>query len=302
MHTPYYNVPVLVTGGAGFIGSPLVKKLVELGAQVTVLDNLSTGSKDNLTQVLERITFIEGDITNYTTCLNACTGNLIIFHLAAFISVPLSVAQPRTCHDVNVTGTVNMLEAARVCGARRFVFSSSAAVYGNTNGVCTETMATKPASPYGFSKLMGELYCQQYCINSSLETVALRYFNVIGNGQSGSGPYPAVYTAFKQKMEKNESVTMFGDGLQTRDFVPVSQVVAANIASGIAPKEHLHHAVYNVATGTSTTLLELFNSLKKAYPDYKKPIIFAPARPGDVHHSQGDCSRLQTLLQSPLVL
>lgn len=188
----YTETPVLVTGGCGFIGSCVAKKLVALGADVSIIDNLSTGRLDNIETIKDNITFIKETITNFDTCLNITKGKKIIFHLAAFISVPESIKKPYQCHDINIQGTVNLLEAARRNNVNTFVFSSSAAVYGQREGICSEVSTTAPTSPYGFSKLIGELYCKQYAHVFDMNTVILRYFNVYGAGQNPNGPYAAV--------------------------------------------------------------------------------------------------------------
>jgi UDP-glucose 4-epimerase len=289
----YKDTSVLVTGGAGFIGSHLVEKLVSLGAHVTVLDDFSTGSLDNLAAVQDSITLLRGSITNYDTCLEAARDKQFVFHLAAFISVPESIINPLRCHEVNVHGTAHMLEAARVQGVQTFMFSSSSAVYGNQSVACHETMTPAPTSPYGFSKLMGEYLCKQYATVYNLNTVITRYFNVFGNRQTPHGPYAGVVAQFKQKMIDNTPVTIYGNGAQQRDFVSVDEVVKANLT--LASIATTKSEVFNIASGKSTTILELFQNLKKDFPTYTVEPQFLPARSGDIYCSLADCSKFKIL-------
>lgn len=289
----YHNLPVLVTGGAGFIGSHLVEKLVELGAKVTVIDDLSSGSIQNLDRVLYKITFMQKSITDMNACLEATKDKAVIFHLAAFISVPDSIKKPQLCHQINVDGTFNILEAARINNVERFVFSSSAAVYGPAEHICKEDISCNPQSPYGTSKLVGELLCKQYADNFRLKTACLRYFNVFGDRQNPNGAYAAVVAKFKHLMKQNLPLTIFGDGLQTRDFIPVEKVAEANLT--IAMLDEIHGDIYNVGTGRSINLLQLVDLLKEEIPDYTGKITFAPARAGDIKHSSADCSKYKNV-------
>lgn len=294
----YVHKKVVVTGGCGFIGSHLATKLVELGAHVTIIDNLSTGFKENTQNLNDRITFIQGDIENYADCLLATLDTEIVFHLAAFISVPQSLEKPRLCHTTNVDGTFNMLEACRVNGVKRLVFSSSSAVYGPTDLRCGENTPTNPKSPYGFSKLIGEELCKQYTTNFGVETVMLRYFNVYGPRQNPNGAYAAVVARFTDQLKNNKPITIFGNGLQTRDFVPVSHVVEANLLAGLADATNVSGEIFNVATGTSITLLELIKQLKMQYPESTSEIIFGPERSAaEVQHTSADVSKFSRLIQ-----
>ena len=290
MNDHYNGKRVLVTGGAGFIGSHICEKLIELGAIVTILDNLSTGSRNNIESFKDNVTFIEGDVTNLHTCLDATRDVEYVFHLAAFVSVPQSEIEPTVCHEINVTGTRNMLEAALQNNARKFIFSSSSAVYGNNEGICTEQSECNPTSPYGHSKLLGELLCEQYANESSLETIMLRYFNVHGPRQNPHGAYAGVVAQFRHAMEHNKPIIIYGDGTQTRDFIKVQDVALANI--GLATHNHDQKAeIFNIGTGTSISLLELVEQLKSEYPDYTQTVRFAPARKVDIKKSQADCSK-----------
>lgn len=293
MNTHYKNKRVLITGGAGFIGSHVAEQLHKYGAHVTILDNLSTGSRDNIVAFKDDITFIEGSITNLHTCLEATRDVEYVFHLAAFVSVPQSKIEPDVCNEINVTGTRNMLEASLQNNVRKFVFSSSSAVYGNQQGVCDEQSACNPTSPYGQSKLMGELLCEQYTHDSDLQTVILRYFNVYGPRQNPYGAYAGVVAQFKHAMEHNKPIIIYGDGMQTRDFISVGNVAKANIH--LAVNSTKKSDVFNIGTGTSITLLQLIDMLKKEHPQYNGQVTFAPARTVDIKHSQADCSKFLKL-------
>lgn len=294
----YTGKQILVTGGCGFIGSHIVERLVKYGARVTVLDDLSTGFLHNIAPWSNKVVFIHGSITNVQTCKQAAQGHSHVFHLAACTSVAQSMQDPRTCHEINVQGTFNMLEASVQAGVSRFVFSSSAAVYGLPETVCCETIACKPISPYGSSKLIGEELCSQFYYAHNLQTVSLRYFNVFGPRQNPDGQYAAVVARFTAAMKAHEPITIYGDGLQTRDFIAVNEVVNANLLMGMAPENTLQNRVYNVASGKSITLLELIEELKKRYPDYHQTPIFLPARKGDIRESIADCSRLEGLVRA----
>jgi len=289
----YKKRPVLVTGGAGFIGAHVVRALVNAGAHVTILDNFSTGSIDAIANIQHKISLQIGDITNLNTCLKATIGKTHVFHLAAAISVEESTRNPKKYMYINVDGTKNLLNAAQKNNVQRFVFSSSAAVYGNQNTACHEDLALAPASAYAESKALGETLCLQYNAKKALEAVVLRYFNVYGKNQKIHGGYGAVIPTFLAKLTQNEPITIFGDGLQTRDFINVEEVVRANLMAGCAPA--LKHPIINVASGTSKTLLKVIDDLVQMI-GCKQPLIsFAAARPGDVIHSQASCNRYQDL-------
>lgn len=296
----YQNKNVLVTGGAGFIGSHIVEALVYQGAHVTVLDNLSTGTIENLNTIKNSIHFIEGSITDYSTCQRAVASQDIIFHLAAFISVPDSFNDPLSCHTTNITGTSLLLEAARQASIKRCIFSSTSAVYGPHQGLCSETTPLNPQSPYGFSKVIGEQLCQYYYTMHGLECIILRYFNVFGPRQNPHGPYAGAMAQFRHRMAHNQPITIYGDGLQTRDFVPVHEVARANLLAGsiapLAPDQN----IMNVASGTSISLLTLYQQLKNEFPDYGIDPEFMPARSGDIQHSTADIGRLKKLLSLSL--
>jgi nucleoside-diphosphate-sugar epimerase len=294
-HSLLRDKRTLVTGGAGFIGSHLVEELVRHGALVTVLDNLSTGTLDNLPGVLPYINFVEGTIIDKHLCNTLARDQDIIFHLAAQTSVPHSVEAPDICWQTNVTGTLNLLEAARTNKARRFIFSSSSAVYGPQAETCHEESLCNPVSPYGLSKYMGEQFCTLYASTYGLETVSLRYFNVYGERQNPHAHYAAAVAAFRYKMKHNAPIQVYGDGSQVRDFVPVARVVEANILTASLPYHSLFQKVYNVATGTSISILQLIDQLKQEFPTFTGSISFLPERAGDVRATKADCSALHAL-------
>jgi len=298
--TFYKDLPVLVTGGAGFIGSHIVTKLVELGAHVTILDDLSSGDESNIKNIEDKIIFIEGSITDFQVCLEATKNKKIIFHLAAFISVPDSMHKPYLCHLNNDVGTLNILEAARMNNVDRVIFSSSCAVYGTpAKEKCSEVDVCSPESAYGYSKYIGEQYMKEYAKFFNVNTVVLRYFNVYGNRQNPNGAYAAVVAKFTDLMKKNEPVIIYGDGLQTRDFVSVGQVVRANLFFGSCKNiESIKGEIFNIATGESINLLELFDSLKKQFPEYQHNPIFMPARVGDVKHISADVMKYDAFKSS----
>lgn len=287
----------MVTGGAGFIGSHLVDQLVTYGAQVTVLDNLSTGNKDNLAQSINHITFIKGDIRNAQTCLQASKACDTVFHLAACVSVPQSMQDPQFCYDVNIQGTQNLLEASRSNNIKRFVFSSSCAVYGEKNRPCSEADTCNPTSPYAYSKYIGELLCQQYAKVFGVSSICLRYFNVIGTRQNPYGPYAGVYAKFSDHMYNNQPITIYGDGSQTRDFIPVEEVVKANLQLALLPHTHYNGKAINIATGTGTTILQIFKRLQSIHPSYAIPPIFVPERTGDIFYSCADIKLYKNLYE-----
>ncbi len=292
----YKNKKVVITGGCGFIGSHLAHRLVELGAEVTVIDDLSTGSLENIQSFRNKITFIQESIVNQDACHRAVKHNEIIFHLAAFISVPGSVKDPATCHNVNVNGTFNLLETARHYGVQRFIFSSTSSVYGPKERTCHESdTELEPISPYGATKLMGELYCKQFALLFGVPCVMLRYFNVHGPRQNPHSQYAAVIAKFNYQMARNEPITIFGDGTQTRDFVHVDQVVEANLLVGMAPKELVNGHSYNIGTGRSISLLELIDDMKKSFPGYTGTIQFKPPRDGDVKHTKMSAHKFRKL-------
>lgn len=286
---------ILITGGAGFIGSHLAHELVQQEAQVTILDNLSTGLIDNIASIKPHIEFIQDDICNYEACLSATKNKHMVFHCAAFVSAADSVHNPEECFKSNVTGTLNLLYASHMHQVERFIFSSSAAVYGNQKR-CYEEVEPRPLSPYGDSKRIGELLCQHFYTTHNLITIMLRYFNVFGKRQRADSQYAPVIARFKKCMQLNQPITIFGDGSQTRDFIPVEQIVKANIVLSQLPAHMVGNQVINVASGKSTSLQEIVSELRLAYPQYTGTINYEPTRSGDIKHSYADIKKLTRLL------
>lgn len=281
----------LVTGGAGFIGSHLVERLVSQGETVRVLDNLSTGSFENLAPFGKNVEFLEGDLQDAGLVAKAVKGIDVIFHQAALASVPRSVAQPVDTHGACVTGTVVLLDEARKAKVRRVVYAGSSSAYGNAVIMPkTEAQLPQPLSPYAAAKLAGELYMEAFAATYGLETVRIRYFNVFGPRQDPNSPYSAVIPLFVSALLNGRTPTIFGDGTQSRDFTYVANVVSANLKAAHAPG--VSGNVYNVACGGSLSLIEL---LKEICDLLDKPFApdFAPPRTGDVKHSWADISAAQ---------
>ncbi|MEM7034237.1 MAG: SDR family oxidoreductase [Chloroflexota bacterium] len=278
----------LVTGGAGFIGSHLVEMLLthKETKAVKVLDNLSTGNLDNLASVLTDITFINGDLTEIDQVHQATKDVDIIFHLAAQVSVPLSVSDPITTNQANTIGTLNLLETARANGVKRIVLSSTCAIYGDEQTLPKqEQMAALPQSPYAVSKLAAEGYCFNYMAYHDIEAVVLRYFNVYGPRQSPSSSYAGVISLFIDRLQTGRPVTIFGDGGQSRDFVYVSDVVQANFMAAHSEKAPGH--IFNIGTEKPTTISALYSMIAQTL-GVNQPPTFAEPRPGDVYHSYAD--------------
>lgn len=283
------NAEYLVTGGAGFIGSAIVHALVEQGRSVRVLDNLSTGRRENLEPVQNRVEFMMGDIRDASAVARAVEGIRYVLHVAALPSVARSVEDPVPTNEVNITGTLNVLLAAREARVERFVFSSSSSVYGDTPVLPKrEDMTPQPRSPYALSKLTGEHYCRLFYELYKLPTYALRYFNVFGPRQDPNSQYAAVIPRFISALGRGEPPTIYGDGGQTRDFTFVDDVVSANLACCVAPPEAAGR-VFNVAWGNRISVLELARLLARIMNRAVEPVHVAP-RPGDVRDSQADSS------------
>lgn len=284
----------LVTGGAGFVGSHIVEALVRRGDRVRVLDNLSTGSRDNLTAWLPKIEFQQGDLTVAADVARAVAGVDCVFHEAALASVPRSVERPLDTHAVCVTGTVMLLDAARKAGVRRVVYAASSSAYGDQpTSSKRESDLPLPISPYGAAKLAAEIYCQAFAATYGLETVCLRYFNVFGPRQDPEGPYSAVIPRFVSAMLAGQRPTIYGDGHQTRDFTFVANVVHGNLLAADAP--NVSGAMFNLANGRSTSLLELLDALNELLGTDVEP-RFEPARTGDVRDSLADISQARARL------
>ncbi|GIV18163.1 MAG: capsular polysaccharide biosynthesis protein [Armatimonadota bacterium] len=282
---------ILVTGGAGFIGSHLVEKLVGLGHEVIVLDDLSTGREENIAHLRDSITFVKGSITDRALLSRVMEGVQVVFHQAALGSVPRSVEDPVTTHEVNITGTFNVLLTARDAGVQRVVYAASSSAYGDTPTLPkVETMLPNPLSPYAVSKLVGEYYCQVFTRVYGLETVSLRYFNVFGPRQNPHSQYAAVIPKFITAALKGEPLTVFGDGEQSRDFTYIDNVVQANLLAMESP--HAVGKVYNVACGGRYTLNELIRQLEAIF-GRQLEVQHLPPRAGDVKHSEASIAEAQ---------
>jgi UDP-glucose 4-epimerase len=287
-------VKVLVTGGAGFIGSSLARALVERGDHVRVLDNFSTGNRRNLAELTTEVEIVEGELRSYERVHNAIRGVEVVFHQGALPSVPRSVHDPLTTSAVNVEGTLNVLLAARDEDVRRVVFASSSSVYGNAPDLPRrENQHTDPISPYGVSKLAAERYCVAFSRVYRLETVALRYFNVFGPNQDPTSQYAAVVPRFIAMIREGRPVSIYGDGAQSRDFTYVSDVVDANLLA--ADAEGATGAVVNIATGRSLSVNSLADAIGEtlAVPVEKE---YLPMRAGDVRDSWADVAEARRLL------
>lgn len=276
---------VLVTGGAGFIGSNLADELVRRGAKVTIIDNLVTGFHENLDEISGDFEFIEGDIGDAAAVTKAVQGVETVFHEAALPSVPRSVANPLETHNACVNGTFNLLLAAKEAGVRRFIYAASSSAYGDQQTLPkVESMRPEPLSPYAAAKLTGEYYCRVFHQVYGLETFSLRYFNVFGPRQNPSSQYSGVISRFIDAFMKGESPVIYGDGLQSRDFTYIQNVVDANLKAAETNKGI--GEVMNVANGERISLLELFEVMKSITGRDDIAIDFQPERKGDVKHSQ----------------
>ena len=284
----------LVTGGAGFIGSNIVEVLVEEGASVRVLDNFSTGRRENLAEFLGAIELIEGSITNPATCASVCEGIDFVLHQAALPSVPRSVADPAASHEACATGTLNMLVAARDAGVKRFVYAGSSSAYGDTPTLPkVESMPTLPRSPYAVAKLMGEQYCRVFSLIFGLETVVLRYFNIFGPRQDPASQYSAVIPLFITKALTGESPTIDGDGEQTRDFTYVQNAVCANLLACTADAGYVSGEVFNLGCGERISVNRLWEAIQEDTGAAVEPVN-GPAREGDVRDSLASLDKIQT--------
>jgi UDP-glucose 4-epimerase len=287
---------ILVTGGAGFIGSHLAEKLVQLGNEVIVYDNFSNGSYDNINELFNKgeLTLIKGDITNTQNIHSSLKGVEGVVHLAAIVSVTESIKNPETVFDVNVGGTLRLLDACVKQRVRRFIFASSAAIYGNASPPLSETSQIKPISPYGASKAASEMFCHAYGESYDLETVVLRFMNVYGPRQT-PGPYAGVISKFAQAIGKGSPLLVYGDGKQSRDFVYVSDVVDA-IALSLNSKRG-NHEILNVGTGNPTTVNQLAKIFRNLSGRTDYPIRHVEARKGEVRFSYADIRKARKLLR-----
>ncbi|HVS01945.1 MAG TPA: NAD-dependent epimerase/dehydratase family protein [Thermoanaerobaculia bacterium] len=286
---PFHDLPVLVTGAAGFIGSHLSEALVARGARVRALDDFSTGKRDNLAGCRDAIELIEADIRDPQACRQACADVALVFHQAALGSVPRSMADPAATIAVNVTGTANVFTAARDAGIRRVVYASSSSVYGDSDELPKrEGREGLPLSPYALSKRLDEELAAVFSRCFGLELVGLRYFNVYGPRQDPWGQYAAVIPRFVAAHLAGEAPHVYGDGRQSRDFTFVGDAVSANLLAAAAPADAC--GVYNVATGRETTLLQLEGLVRAVTGGRRQPQFLAP-RPGDVRRSRAAVER-----------
>lgn len=293
----------LVTGGAGFIGSHITAALLKEGHWVRILDNFSTGRRENIAAIETvaplNLEIMEGDIRDRKACERAVVGMDFVFHEAAQISVPESVLDPETTQEVNIGGTLNLLAACKKAGINRLVLASSTAVYGDSP-IAKDALKPKkehwvphPLSPYALSKLVGEYYCRLFSKIYQMPAVALRYFNVFGPRQDPNSEYAAVIPKFIERLLQDTPPVIYGDGKQSRDFVFVGDVVQANLKAALRPE--IEGEVFNVASGRSYTLLQLLGSLKKILHSEHLP-VFAPARAGDIRYSKADIQKARKLL------
>jgi len=283
----------LVTGGAGFIGSHIVEELLRRGVSVRILDNFSSGKRENLAALHGDLEILEQDLRDEVAVKAATRDVEFIFHLAAFISVPQSMLDPQECFETNVAGTVRLLEAARQAGVRKVVLSSSTAVYGNPDQFPTdEETPLRPLSPYALSKQVNELYGRLYTQTFKLPVTALRYFNVYGPRQRPDSAYAAAISIFTRQLVRGQAITIYGDGKQSRDFIFVKDVVNANL---LAAESEAAGEVFNICTGYETTLLDLLETLSEISP--RQPEVrFEAARPGDIYRSKGSPKKAAEML------
>ena len=295
---------ILVTGGAGFIGSNLCEKLLELDAQVICLDNFATGKRENLSAFINNpnFTLIEGDIRNLETCHKSVKGVDYILHQAALGSVPRSLIDPITSNEVNVSGFLNMLVAARDAGVKRFIYAASSSTYGDSENLPKiEDVIGKPLSPYAITKYVNELYADVFKSAYDLDTIGLRYFNVFGRKQDPNGAYAAVIPKFVIQLMNHESPVINGDGTYSRDFTYIDNVIQMNLLAITSENNEAVNQVYNTAVGDRTNLLELTTLLKEYLSKYdpeiaKVEIKHGPNRAGDIPHSLASIQKAQTLL------
>ena len=293
------NKIILVTGGAGFIGSNLCETLLVKGNKVVCLDNFATGKRENLEELLNdsNFTLIEGDIRKLEDCLKATKDVDYVLHQAALGSVPRSIKDPITSNDVNVSGFLNMLVASRDNGVKRFVFAASSSTYGDSESMPkVEHIIGKPLSPYAITKYVNELYADIFSKTYGLETIGLRYFNVFGRRQDPNGAYAAVIPKFVSQLMKGESPVINGDGNYSRDFTYIDNVIQANLLSLVTTNEKAINTVYNVAYGDRNTLNDLMGYLKEYLSKFdakisEVPVIYGPNRVGDIPHSHANVDK-----------
>lgn len=300
----FKNIPVLITGGAGFIGSNLTEALLNEGALVRSLDNFATGHRHNVEPFLRNpnFTFIEGDIRDVDTCHQACKQIVYLFHQAALGSVPRSIKDPATSTAVNINGTLNMLIAARDAGVKRFVYAASSSTYGDSESLPkVENVIGRPLSPYAITKYVNELYADVFARTYGLDAIGLRYFNVFGRRQDPQGAYAAVIPKWVMQFIQKESPVINGGGEYSRDFTYIDNVIQANMLAALAQNPEAANQVYNVAFGDRTTLNELAHWLREALAQYdpaiaEVEILHGPYRQGDIPHSLASVQKARNLL------
>lgn len=304
MNKKIENSRILVTGGAGFIGSNLVEVLLSQCNEVVVLDNFATGKRENLAPFAENphFTLIEGDIRNMATCRQAVDGIDYVLHEAALGSVPRSIKDPMTSTEVNISGFVNMLYAAQEAKVKRFVYAASSSTYGDSKTLPkVEDNIGKPLSPYAITKYVNELFAENFSKLYDIETIGLRYFNVFGRRQDPFGAYAAVIPKFAMSLIRHESPIINGDGSFSRDFTYVDNVIQANQLALLTVDSEAVNTIYNVACGERTTLKQLFEYLRENLADFDAEIShieaqYGPSRPGDIPHSLADINKARKLL------
>ncbi|MEI6054631.1 MAG: SDR family oxidoreductase [Lentisphaerota bacterium] len=304
------NSRILITGGAGFIGSNLVETFLKCGNQVICLDDLSTGKKENISEFLtnKNFTFIQGDIRNFETCRKSCEGVEFVFHHAALGSVPRSIKNPIATSEVNIMGFLNVLTAARDAKVKKIIYASSSSVYGDDATLPKiESRIGKPLSPYAITKRVNELFAENFSRLYGLETIGLRYFNVFGKKQDPNGAYAAVIPKFIAALIKHESPIINGDGTISRDFTFVDNVVHANQLTAISPipqpttiNQQLS-TIFNIACGQTTSINELFHIIRSELTKYDSSIssiqpIYGASRKGEILHSNADITQAMTLI------
>lgn len=298
------NKRILVTGGAGFIGSNLCEKLLDLGVKVTCLDNFSTGRRENLETCLQNsnFTLIEGDIRNLETCKKVCENQDFVLHEAALGSVPRSINDPITSNEVNVGGFLNMLVAARDVGVKRLIYAASSSTYGDSEALPKiEERIGKPLSPYAITKYVNELYADVFKKTYDFDTIGLRYFNVFGRKQNPNGAYAAVIPKFVMQFMNHESPVINGGGEYSRDFTYIDNVILMNLLALTVENEEAINQVYNTAFGERTTLNDLVKYLKEYLSEFdpeisKVKVVYGDYRKGDVPHSLASIEKAKTLL------
>jgi len=298
------NSRVLVTGGAGFIGSNLVESMLAAGNDVVCLDNFSTGSRENLKQFIsnDKFSLIEGDIRNYGDCEKAVKDIDFVFHQAALGSVPRSIKDPISATDVNIGGFVKMLFASREARVKRFIYAASSSTYGDHPDLPkVEEKIGKPLSPYGITKYVDELFASNFASTYKIEVIGLRYFNVFGRRQDPNGAYAAIIPKFILQLMRGEHPVINGDGTITRDFTHVDNVIKANHLAALVVEKEALNQVYNIACGESTSINKLFNLIRESLGHFEKGILkieplYGPEREGDIKHSLASIEKARRLL------